>query len=73
LGFCSGFFSGLDLAIGVLAIHFPLQFHRDTLYALTAEIANREIGLPVRPIVLARQRYDYPPSDARAALRGVQP
>lgn len=60
-------------AIGLLAIHFPLQFHREAWYALTAEIANREIGMPARPIVPARELCDGLPPDVKTALRGVTP
>ena len=57
-------------AIGLLAIHFPEKFHLEAWRALTAENAQREIGLPARPIMLARQRYDDLPLDVKAALRG---
>ena len=57
-------------AIGLLAIHFPEKFHLEAWRALTAECDRREAGLPTRPIMLARQRYDDLPLDVKAALRG---
>ena len=51
-------------------IHFPEKFHLEAWRALTAESAQREIGLPARPIMLAQQRYDDLPPDVKAALRG---
>ncbi len=60
-------------AIGLLAIHFPEKFHLEAWRALTAESAQREIGLPARPIVLARQCFDDLPPDVKAARRGDLP
>ena len=60
-------------AIGLLAIHFPEKFHLEAWRALTAEIAQREVGLSARPIVLARQYFDNLPSDVKAALCGDLP
>jgi hypothetical protein len=57
-------------AIGLLAIHFPEKFHLEAWQALTAESAQREVGLPAGPIILARQRFDDLPPDVKAALRG---
>ncbi|PYN83495.1 MAG: hypothetical protein DMD87_30070 [Candidatus Rokuibacteriota bacterium] len=57
-------------AIGLLAIHFPEKFHLEAWQALTAESAQREVGLPAGPIALARQRFDDLPSEVKAALRG---
>lgn len=57
-------------AIGLLAIHFPEKFHLEAWRALTAECAQREVGLSARPIVLARQYFDDLPPDVKAALRG---
>jgi len=57
-------------AIGLLAIHFPEKFHLEAWRALTAESAQREIGLPTRPIMLAQQRHDDLSPDVKAALRG---
>jgi len=57
-------------AIGLLAIHFPEKFHLEAWRALTAESAQREVGLPARPIVLARQRFAELPFDVQAVLRG---
>jgi hypothetical protein len=60
-------------ALGLLAIHFPEKFHLEAWRALTAEIAQREVGLTARPIVLERQCFDSLPSDVKAALRGDLP
>jgi len=64
--------SGLK-AIGLLAIHFPEKFHLEAWQALTAESAQREVGLPAGPIMLARQCFDDLPPDVKAALRGDLP
>jgi hypothetical protein len=59
-------------AIGQLAIHHPLVLHAEIWWTLTAELAQREIGLaPARPIVLARRHYDALPFDVKAVLRGT--
>ena len=57
-------------AIGLLAIHFPEKFHLEAWQALTAESAQREVGLPAGPIILARQRFDDLLPAVKAALRG---
>ena len=57
-------------AIGLLAIHFPEKFHVEAWRALTAECAQREIGLPARAIMLARQPFDDLPPEVKAALGG---
>ena len=59
--------------IGLLAVHFPEKFHLEAWRAVTAESAQREIGVSARPIVLARQCFDDLPADVKAALRGDLP
>jgi hypothetical protein len=65
--------AALVRTIGRLAVHFPEKFHLEAWRVFSAELANREIGLPVRPIVLAQRHYDDLPSDVKAALRGITP
>ncbi len=60
-------------AIGLLAIHFPEKFHLEAWQALTAESAQRQVGLPAEPIMFARQCFDDLPPDVKAALRGDLP
>src|SRR5262245_3085289 len=58
--------SALLNAIGQLTIHYPLVFHAESWRTLTAELAQREIGLaPARPIMLARRHYDALPFDVK--------
>jgi len=65
--------AALEKSIGLLAIHFPEKFHLEAWQALTSESAQREVGLPAGPIMLARQRFDDLPSEVKAALRGDLP
>ncbi len=62
--------AALENAVGLLAIHFPEKFHLEAWRALTAECDRREAGLPARPIMLARQRFDDLPPNVKAVLRG---
>jgi len=62
--------AALENAVGLLAIHFPVFFHLETWRALSGECYRREAGLPARPIMLARQRYDELPPNVKAVLRG---
>jgi hypothetical protein len=55
-------------AIGLLAIHFPEKFHLEAWQALTAESAQREVGLPAGPIILARQCFEMLPPEVQVAL-----
>ncbi len=60
-------------AIGLLAIHFPEKFHLEAWQALTAESAQREVGLPAEPIMFPRHCFDDLLPDVKAALRGDLP
>jgi len=62
--------AALEQAVGLLAIHFPVFFHLETWRALSGECYRREAGLPARPIMLARQRFDELPPNVKAVLRG---
>ena len=62
--------AALENAVGLMAIHFPEKFHPEAWRAFTAEGERREAGLPARPIMLARQRFDDLPSNVKAVLRG---
>jgi hypothetical protein len=50
-----------------------VELHLEAWQALTAESAQREVGLPAGRIMLARQPLDDLPPDVKAALRGHLP